>query len=71
MAGFPTAKRAFSFTFKSFWGVFGWMGVFLDERIYTALLLLWRYLLGAALGDGALYFRDRPTRTWIRSRFSC
>ena len=34
------SERAFSFTFKSFWGVFGWMGVFLDERIYTALLLL-------------------------------
>jgi 4-amino-4-deoxy-L-arabinose transferase-like glycosyltransferase len=32
-------ERAFDFTFKSFWGVFGWMGVFLDERIYTAMLL--------------------------------
>ncbi len=32
-------ERAFSFTFKSFWGVFGWMGVFMDERIYTALLI--------------------------------
>lgn len=32
-------ERAFGFTFKSFWGVFGWMGVFMDERIYTALLL--------------------------------
>jgi hypothetical protein len=33
------SERAFGFTFRSFWGVFGWMGVFLDERIYTALLL--------------------------------
>jgi 4-amino-4-deoxy-L-arabinose transferase-like glycosyltransferase len=32
-------ERAFAFTFRSFWGVFGWMGVFMDERIYTALLL--------------------------------
>lgn len=32
-------ERAFSFTFKSFWGVFGWMGVFMDERVYTALLI--------------------------------
>jgi 4-amino-4-deoxy-L-arabinose transferase-like glycosyltransferase len=32
-------ERAFGFTFKSFWGVFGWMSVFLDDRIYTALLL--------------------------------
>jgi hypothetical protein len=33
------SERAFSFTFQSFWGVFGWMSVFMDERIYTALLL--------------------------------
>lgn len=33
-------ERAFGFTFQSFWGVFGWMGVFMDERVYTALLLL-------------------------------
>jgi hypothetical protein len=32
-------ERAFGFTFKSFWGVFGWMGVFMDERIYSMLLL--------------------------------
>jgi hypothetical protein len=32
-------ERAFSFTFQSFWGVFGWMSVFMDERIYTALLV--------------------------------
>jgi hypothetical protein len=32
-------ERAISFTFRSFWGVFGWLGIFLDERIYTALLL--------------------------------
>lgn len=32
-------ERAMGFTFKSFWGVFGWMGVFMDERIYTALLI--------------------------------
>jgi len=31
-------ERALDFTFKSFWGVFGWMGVFMDERIYMALL---------------------------------
>jgi len=33
-------ERAVQFTFRSFWGVFGWMGVFLDQRIYTALLIL-------------------------------
>jgi 4-amino-4-deoxy-L-arabinose transferase-like glycosyltransferase len=32
-------ERALTVTFRSFWGVFGWLGVFMDERIYTALLL--------------------------------
>lgn len=32
-------ERALNFTFQSFWGVFGWLGVFLDGRIYTALLI--------------------------------
>ncbi|MFQ5854438.1 MAG: hypothetical protein ACE5LU_02175 [Anaerolineae bacterium] len=32
--------RAWNFTFKSFWGVFGWMGVFMDQRIYAGLLVL-------------------------------
>ena len=32
-------ERAVDFTFKSFWGVFGWLGVFMDSRIYTALLI--------------------------------
>ncbi len=33
-------RRAAEFTFKSFWGVFGWLGVFMDSRIYFALALL-------------------------------
>ncbi len=33
-------KRAWSFTFNSFWGQFGWMAVVLPTRIYQALLLL-------------------------------
>ncbi len=33
------SERAFSYTFQSFWGVFGWLGVFMDQRIYTALLI--------------------------------
>ncbi len=32
-------ERAWRFTFDSFWGVFGWMGVFMDGRIYSILLL--------------------------------
>jgi len=33
-------RRFAEFSFKSFWGVFGWMGVFVDNRIYQALGLL-------------------------------
>ena len=33
-------ERAWTFTFKSFWGVFGWMGIFMDERIYAAFYAL-------------------------------
>ena len=32
--------RAWTFTAKSFWGVFGWLGVFMDARVYTALFVL-------------------------------
>jgi len=32
-------ERAWDFTFKSFWGVFGWLGVFMDGRVYTLLLI--------------------------------
>lgn len=32
-------ERGVDFTFKSFWGVFGWLGIFMDGRIYTALLI--------------------------------
>ncbi len=31
--------RFVKFTFDSFWGVFGWMGVFMDGRVYLALEL--------------------------------
>ncbi len=33
-------ERAWHFTAKSFWGVFGWLGVFMDARIYTGLFIL-------------------------------
>ncbi len=31
-------ERAFTLTFRSFWGVFGWLGVFMNERVYQAAL---------------------------------
>ncbi len=41
-------QRAAEWTFKSFTGVFGWMGVWLDTRVYFALALLG----GIALSGG-------------------
>ena len=32
--------RFVTFTFRSFWGVFGWMGVFMDARVYLLFTLL-------------------------------
>ncbi|MGE5617893.1 MAG: ArnT family glycosyltransferase [Sphingomonadaceae bacterium] len=37
--------------FQSFWGQFGWMGILIDQRIYTALKLV-----SAAAGFGFLLF---------------
>jgi 4-amino-4-deoxy-L-arabinose transferase-like glycosyltransferase len=45
-----TLERFFTFTFKSFWGVFGWMGVFMDERIYFSLAVFSALLLAGFLG---------------------
>lgn len=54
-------ERAWMFTSKSFWGVFGWLGVFMDARIYTAL-----FILSALAAVGCLYrFRARTQgRDW-------
>ncbi len=51
--------RLGEFTFKSFWGVFGWLGVFLDQRVYTLLGLL---TLLAVVGFGVWLWRERGRR---------
>lgn len=33
-------ERAIGFTFRSFWGVFGWLGLFWDERLYSTVRIL-------------------------------
>ena len=48
-------ERAWSFTSKSFWGVFGWLGVFMDARIYTVF-----FILSAIAAVGLLF------RYWMR-----
>lgn len=44
-------ERAWDFTFKSFWGVYGWLGVFMDGRVYT-LLLIFSAIVAAGLLAG-------------------
>ena len=51
-------RRALEFTFKSFWGVFGWLGVFMDSRVYFLLALL----SGVAAGGLLLRIADRRSR---------
>ncbi len=51
-------RRFADFSFKSFWGVFGWMGVFVDNRIYLALGLLTGLV---AVGSVVLV-----VRRWVR-----
>jgi 4-amino-4-deoxy-L-arabinose transferase-like glycosyltransferase len=42
-------ERLVTFTFKSFWGVFGWLGVFMDSRVYTGLALMCLVVAGGLL----------------------
>ena len=58
-------ERAWTFTSKSFWGVFGWLGVFMDARVYTALAVL-----SVMAGVGVLFWWRRranhDTTDWPR-----
>jgi hypothetical protein len=50
------AERFLRTTFQSFWGQFGWMGVVMDQRVYTALLV---FSLGLAVGAALAWARGR------------
>jgi len=52
-------RRLGEFTFKSFWGVFGWLGIFMDSRVYLVLALL-SFLAVAGLAFRSLVW---PART--------
>jgi len=45
-------QRFVTTSFRSFWGQFGWMGVLLDQRVYTALAV-WSVMLVAGLAIAA------------------
>lgn len=60
LVGAPDAllNRMASWTFDSFWGVFGWMGVFMDRRIYALLGLASLLALAACVAYLWLLARD-------------
>ncbi len=62
-------ERALSFTFRSFWGVFGWLGVFMDERIYTLLLVLTGVVFLGILWALVRFICGRPETDMDRFQF--
>ncbi len=58
-------ERAIVWTFRSFWGQFGWMGVLMDERVYRGLLYFTLICLAAMGYFLWCSFQDRHGR-WLR-----
>ena len=58
-------NRAITWTFRSFWGQFGWMGVLMDARIYRALVYFSLVLLAGALVFVRCGRRDRHERALV------
>lgn len=56
-------ENFFVTTFQSFWAQFGWMGVLVDQRIYTALLALTILAIIGALAGGRRVLRERSLLT--------
>ncbi len=54
------SERAFGLTFRSFWGVFGWLGVLMDERIYTALLFFTGVIFAGVLWATVRFISGGP-----------
>jgi 4-amino-4-deoxy-L-arabinose transferase-like glycosyltransferase len=58
-------ERAWHFTFNSFWGVFGWLGIFMERRIYLLFLLV-----SGAISIGVAWAAARVARGRVAlSRF--
>lgn len=68
--GFVTyLERALDFTFRSFWGVFGWLGVFMEPRIYTLFLAFTGVLLLGLLWALVRFICGRPEADMDRYQF--
>lgn len=62
-------ERGMDFTFRSFWGVFGWMGVFMEPRIYMLLLVFTGVLMLGLLWSLVRFICGRPEADMDRYQF--
>lgn len=63
------SERVMTFTFRSFWGVFGWLSVFMDSRIYTFLLVFTAVVLCGLLWAVVRFISGRPETDLDRFQF--
>jgi 4-amino-4-deoxy-L-arabinose transferase-like glycosyltransferase len=65
-------ERALHFTFSSFWGVFGWMGVFMDSRVYAILRIFSGLILLGVIGGTVRLVRStvKPAADQLWSLFA-
>lgn len=62
-------ERGLDFTFRSFWGVFGWMGVFMETRVYVLLLVFTGALMLGLLWALVRFICGRPEADMDRYQF--
>ena len=62
-------ERAMTLTFRSFWGAFGWLSVFMDSRIYLLLLVFTGIVLCGLLWSLARFISGRPETDLDRFQF--
>ncbi len=62
-------ERALDFTFRSFWGVFGWLGIFMEPRIYMLLLAFTGALMLGLLWALVRFICGRPEADMDRYQF--
>ena len=62
-----TLQRFFQFTFQSFWGMFGWMGVVMDVRIYQILLVFTIATASGLVAAAIEFFNQRNSSSNLRS----
>jgi hypothetical protein len=55
-------------TFRSFWGVFGWMNVFLDSRIYSVILATLILAVGGLVTGAYRAVREGGNALWRQGR---